>query len=239
MGLFQIKLQRKPNWVKLKRDIKGRPDFSLRHQSGWYSFLLFWQQWRGGWTVEQLCWLWWWWVSFLTQENLLQIVSSLVRSSNAGNKIPSTRYEITFPVSPLGNSALPSSTPVCCCAGDCIYPGSAVSICLLHPESSEIEVRVRFSGKYGRQTRGAPGWGDTHSGEKSCKRNRMTYYFFVSKLCMAGDRGSLSFLFNRAGNTKSKRVIMVSELSIGYELTQPPGYCSATWHNVVAIVSTL
>lgn len=29
--------------------------------------------------------------------------------------------------------------------------------------------------------------------------------FFVSKVCMAGDRGSLSSLFNWAGNTKSRR----------------------------------
>lgn len=39
--LFEIQLQGKPNWVKLKRDIKRRPDFSLRNQSGWYLFLLF------------------------------------------------------------------------------------------------------------------------------------------------------------------------------------------------------
>lgn len=40
-GLFEIKLPRKPNWVKLNRDIKRRADFSLRNQSGWYLFLLF------------------------------------------------------------------------------------------------------------------------------------------------------------------------------------------------------
>lgn len=36
-GLFDIKLQGKPNWVKLKRVIKRRPDFSLRNQ--WVVFV--------------------------------------------------------------------------------------------------------------------------------------------------------------------------------------------------------
>lgn len=119
-------------------------------------------------------------------------------------KSPPHRYEITFPVSPLGRPALLPFTPVCCCAGDCVYPGSALSIWPAPSRAQKLGVRVHFPNKYDRQIRGAPCWGDMHSGEKLQKEYRMTFFVVVSKVCMAGDRGSLSSFCNWAGNTKSR-----------------------------------
>lgn len=75
---------------------------------------------------------------------------------------------------------------------------------------------MNFSDKYGRQTRGAPCAGDTHSEEKSYKRKRITELFFWLIRSVWLETGEVFHHFLAGQETQKARVIIVSELSIGH-----------------------
>lgn len=112
-------------------------------------------------------------MSFLTQKNL-QIAVPLGRESQTSNKIPSAPVWKRCSLALLG---------LCHSLAPCLpmLVPSASGLC--HPESSETGVGGLPDSCQDKRAQSSPCWGDLHSEEKSCSRNRVTevllFYFWL------------------------------------------------------------